>query len=80
MNASSSWDINYNTGYINKYNSFSEEKYKDNPSSKTLTTNGIQYMNGNSSKKDLNVSVNRIYGSNAANDLNSVASTPRSFM
>ena len=80
LNASSSWDINYNTGYINKYNSFSEEKYKDNPSTKTLTTNGIQYMNGNSSKKDLNVSVNRIYGSNAANDLNSVASTPRSFM
>lgn len=77
LNASSSWDVNYNTGYINKYNNFKDTSF----SSKTLTTNGIKPINGNlSTKKDVNLSVNRIYGTSIANGLNSVASTPRSFM
>ena len=77
LNASSSWDVNYNTGYINKYNSFKDTTI----SSKTLTANGVKQMNGGlSTKKDLNISVNRIYGTSIGNGLNSVASTPRSFM
>ena len=77
LNASSSWDVNYNTGYINKYST----SFKDTATlSKTLTANGIKHMNGLSNKKDLNIGVNRIYGTSISNGLNSVASTPRSFM
>lgn len=61
LNATSSWDVNYNTGYLNKYNRGDQLSM----SSKTLNT-----LNG--PLKDLT------YAS-MATDLNSVASTPRSY-
>jgi hypothetical protein len=60
LNAASSWDVNYNTGYLSKYN-----RDQLSMSSKTLNT-----LNG--PLKDLT------YAS-MATDLNSVASTPRSY-
>ncbi len=88
LNASSSWDVNYNTGHVNKFNSSSiqnQNYHAGSTSSKIIITNGPNNFSGmingaGGSKKDLNVSVNRIYASSMTNELNSVASTPRSFM
>ena len=85
LNASSSWDVNYNTGHVNKYNSLTNQYNDSASSSKLVITQGPSGSSsggggGAISKKEMNISVNRIYASSMTNDLNSVASTPRSFM
>lgn len=75
LNNSSSWDVNYNTGYVNKYNGFMSHSKNiiddDNKDNSFFASTTIV------SKRDLNSNVNRGYVSNIAN---SVDSTPRSFL
>lgn len=72
LNASSSWDVNYNTGNIIKYRDHSKSildaSLKSILGSNAKDVNGIG-LNGKST----------FHGYSMTNDLNSVASTPRSY-
>lgn len=67
------WDVNYNTGYLNRYSGFLESKPSFDLGS---TANSIMMMNAKN-----NNSANKLLSNNGsvATDLNSSPSTPRSF-
>ena len=75
IHSTSNWDVNYNTGYISRINSF---KTKNNYESteRLLSLNVAKSANGYN-KAAFSSDYN--FGGSMATEINSVSSTPRSF-
>ena len=76
------WDINYNTGYINKYSSTNLKDSSNNlkrNSDASLKNVIIPKMNSKPKFYSFSKNEEATFGGSMATDLNSITSTPRTF-